>query len=98
MLARYSDVLAPFSIAPGVHRLLLQLPSIRLLACKGRIVCDNGCVVRAAPLAGGLRAGEGRPLTTVTLDQEAFGAPSVYLTELHILDLITPFGVLEYRH
>ena len=51
-----------------------------------------------AASAGGMRAIEYRFLATVALDEDVLGVPSIRYTELHLLDLIAPFGDLGYPH
>src|SRR5215210_112575 len=72
--------------------------SFVFLSPGGQLFPDRGGMVRAAPHAGTLGAGEGRILAAVALDQDALGTPPVDLAELHLLDLVIPFDVPDYDH
>ncbi len=45
-----------------------------LVGLDDRLCSEDGCVVRATPVAGGYGAGERRPLSALALDHAAFGA------------------------
>jgi hypothetical protein len=54
---------------------------------------------RATLFTSVIRGGEGRLLTTLTLDDDALGAPPIDFAHLYVLNLVTRLGVLDdLRH
>src|ERR671932_1083871 len=86
---RYPGIFTVSKVAPGVEDFVPQL----LVA--HHLFLDHGCVIRPATVTDGYAAGEGQPLTTVALDDDAPGAPSVDPAELHLLNLVVPLGALD---
>src|ERR687885_690357 len=88
---RYPGIFTVSKVAPGVEDFVAQL----LVAHHLFLFLDHGCVIRPATVTDGYAAGEGQPLTTVALDDDAPGAPSVDPAELHLLNLVVPLGALD---
>jgi hypothetical protein len=64
----------------------------------GELFSNENCVVCAAPRAGGLGAVEGSHQAAVALDQGDLRTPLEDPAESYVLDLVTPFRVLDNRH
>ncbi len=64
----------------------------------GELFSNEARVVRAAPRAGGLGAVEGSQHAAVALDQGDLRTPLEDPAEPYVLDLVTPFRVLDSRH
>src|SRR5829696_895718 len=64
----------------------------------GELFSNEDRVVRAAPRAGGLGAVEGSQHAAVALDQGDLWTPLEDPAEPYLLDLVTPFRVLDSRH
>src|ERR687885_2211868 len=89
---RYSAIFTVSKVAPGVEDFV---PQLLLVAHHLFLVLEHSCMIRPAPAADGYRAGEGQPLTTFALDDDALGAPPVNPAELHLLDLVVPPGSFD---
>ena len=76
---------------PGAYGLLYY-------SMGGQLFSNEDRVVRAAPRAGGLGAVEGSQHAAVALDQGDLGTPLEDPAEPYVLDLVTPFRVLDGRH
>ena len=76
---------------PGAYGLLYY-------SMGGQLFSNEDRVVRAAPRAGGLGAVEGSQHAAVALDQGDLGTPLEDPAEPYVLDLVTPFRVLDTRH
>src|SRR5215204_6238390 len=63
----------------------------------GELFSNEDLVVRAAPRAGGLGAVEGSQHAAVALDQGDLWTPLEDPAEPYLLDLVTPFRVLDGR-
>jgi len=86
---RYPGVLAIPGVAPGVKGFILR---------TGEPLFPHGRrIIRPAP-AYALGAGEARPLATVALDHYPLRTSPVDPAELHVLNLVTPFGPLDHVH
>jgi hypothetical protein len=64
----------------------------------GELFSNEDRVVHAAPRAGGLGAVEGSQHAAVALDQGDLRTPLEEPAEPYVLDLVTPFRVLDSRH
>ena len=64
----------------------------------GELFSNEDLVVRAAPRAGGLGAVEGSQQAAVALDQGDLRTPLEDPAEPYVLNLVTPFRVLDSRH
>src|ERR671932_2572471 len=89
---RYSAIFTVPKVAPGVQDFV---PQLLLVAHHLFLVLEHSCMIRPAPAADGYRAGEGQPLTTFALDDDALGAPPVNPAELHLLYLVVPPGSFD---
>jgi hypothetical protein len=76
---------------PGAYGLLYYLVG-------GELFSNEDRVVRAAPRAGGLGAVEGSHQAAVALDQGDLRTPLEDPAEPYVMDLVTPFRVLDSRH
>src|SRR5918998_3768764 len=76
---------------PGAYGLLYY-------SMGGQLFSNEDRVVRAAPRAGGLGAVEGSQQAAVALDQGDLRTPLEDPAEPYLLDLVTPFRVLDSRH
>jgi hypothetical protein len=81
----------PRGMHPGAYGLLYY-------SMGGELFSNEDRVVRAAPRAGGLGAIEGSHQAAVALDQGDLRTPLEDPAESYLLDLITPFRVLDSRH
>jgi len=78
-------------IVPGVYSFVRRPTGGKLFPYDSR-------VVSTALWADALRGGEVRPLAAVALDHNALRTPPVDRAELHLLNLLVPFGALEDLH
>jgi hypothetical protein len=90
LLKRYSSILGVVQVMPGVGRLVLR-------PLGGQLFPDNGGVI-SFTIAGGFGSGKAQRTTATAPDYHTLWKPPVDLAELHVLDLIAPFGTLDDRN
>ena len=79
-------------VAPGVCSF------ISLWSLYGQYLSNDIRIVSTTLTTGGLRAGEGTPLSTNTLDHDTPGVPFIDPAELYILEVVVPLDILNNSH